>query len=46
MEKLILDNFRDRILDLKDKNQYDKEDLLNEKFLIKKEDIFLCLLYF
>jgi len=38
MEKLILDNFRDKILDLKDKNQYDKEDLLNEKFLIKKED--------
>lgn len=38
MEKIILNNFKDRILKLKDKDQYDKEELLIEDFLINKED--------
>jgi hypothetical protein len=35
--KITLDSFRHKILNLKDKNQYSKEELLNEDFLIKKE---------
>ena len=38
MNNIKLSDFKDKILSLKDKSQYDKEDLLKEDFLIKKED--------
>ncbi|HSQ33298.1 MAG TPA: hypothetical protein VLM81_00165, partial [Peptostreptococcaceae bacterium] len=38
MEKITLNNFKYKILNLENKSEYNKEELLNEDFLINKEE--------